>query len=341
MADTVKDTVRSRRVSILVADGVDAARCAASARRCSRRARCPCWSAPRLGPLVDSNGQRALGRAEPADRLLRALRRGLRAGRQRRGRARRRARRARLGLRGLSPLQADRGDRRGSRAPAPLPGRTRRRSREAPRRVARARSTGMLRDGRAGVRGVRRRLRGGDRAPPLLGAQREGTASARRGTGDAWAAARSPPGGATSRVARVPSPEGGTRLASHIKTSRLVAGRRKEIRCQDRLRLFAGIVIGLALGLAACGDARNAERRPGGLPDVAARGDADDTGVNTRDQGDDPRRRSTSRTASAISRSRVRSGSRSSDADLLDRRREREGDHRARRRNATRPGRER
>ena len=61
---------------------------------------------------------------------------------------------------------------------------------------------------------------------------------------------------------------------------------------QNRLALLAGI----ALGLAACGDAQDTEREVmAQRPDVAARPDAvadaprdaDDTGVNTRDRGED------------------------------------------------------
>jgi catalase len=57
MADTVKNTVQSRRVSILVADGVDA-----GSLRWVREAllvggALPVLVAPRLGPVADSNGR--------------------------------------------------------------------------------------------------------------------------------------------------------------------------------------------------------------------------------------------------------------------------------------------
>jgi len=50
------------------------------------------------------------------------------------------------------------------------------------------------------------------------------------------------------------------------------------------------LVVGIALGLAACGEGRDVADEPGApAPDVAARGDtedADDTGVNVRDRGE-------------------------------------------------------
>ena len=204
MADTVKDTVRSRRVSILVADGVDADSLRSVREALLAEGALPVLVGAAARPARRLEGRPALGRAEPAHRLLRALRRGLRAGRRRRRRARRGARRDRLDLRGLSPLQADRRHRRRRRAPAPLPGRTRRRSREAPGRVARARSTGMLRVGRAGVRGVRRDLRGGDRPPPLLGARREEPPRRARRPRDPRASARARHSNVTAEMLQSP-----------------------------------------------------------------------------------------------------------------------------------------
>ena len=52
-----------------------------------------------------------------------------------------------------------------------------------------------------------------------------------------------------------------------------------------RNRLWLLVVI--VLGMAACGDTRDAGHEA--APDVAARGDADDTGRNTRDRDDDVR----------------------------------------------------
>lgn len=49
-----------------------------------------------------------------------------------------------------------------------------------------------------------------------------------------------------------------------------------------RIQLLLFVVT--ALALAACGEARDVEG-PGAAPDVAARGEADDTGVNVRDRG--------------------------------------------------------
>jgi catalase len=57
MAETVKDTVRSRRVSILVADGVDAASLAAVRDALLAEGALPVLVAPRLGPVSDSNGR--------------------------------------------------------------------------------------------------------------------------------------------------------------------------------------------------------------------------------------------------------------------------------------------
>ena len=57
MADTVKDTVRSRRVSILVADGVDAESLRTMREVLLAEGAAPVLVAPRLGPVVDSNGR--------------------------------------------------------------------------------------------------------------------------------------------------------------------------------------------------------------------------------------------------------------------------------------------
>jgi catalase len=56
MADTVKDTVRSRRVSILVADGVHAESLRSVRQVILSHGALPLLVAPRLGPVVDSNG---------------------------------------------------------------------------------------------------------------------------------------------------------------------------------------------------------------------------------------------------------------------------------------------
>jgi catalase len=57
MAETVKDTVRSRRVSILVADGVDAESLHNVRQVVLAEGAMPVLVAPRLGPLIDSNGR--------------------------------------------------------------------------------------------------------------------------------------------------------------------------------------------------------------------------------------------------------------------------------------------
>jgi catalase len=56
MADTVKDTIRSRRISILVADGVDAESLRIVRATLLAERALPVLVAPRLGPLLDSNG---------------------------------------------------------------------------------------------------------------------------------------------------------------------------------------------------------------------------------------------------------------------------------------------
>jgi catalase len=56
MADTVKDTARSRRVSILVADGVEAESLRNVREVLLLEGALPVLVAPRLGPVVDSNG---------------------------------------------------------------------------------------------------------------------------------------------------------------------------------------------------------------------------------------------------------------------------------------------
>jgi catalase len=58
MADTVKDTVRSRRISILVADGVDAQSLRVVRERLLAEGALPVLVAPRLGFVVDSGGDR-------------------------------------------------------------------------------------------------------------------------------------------------------------------------------------------------------------------------------------------------------------------------------------------
>jgi catalase len=57
MADTVKDTVKSRRVSILAADGVDAESLQAVRLTLLAQGALPVVVAPRLGPVVDSDGR--------------------------------------------------------------------------------------------------------------------------------------------------------------------------------------------------------------------------------------------------------------------------------------------
>jgi catalase len=56
MADTVKDTVRTRRVAILAADGVDAESLRNVREALLAEGALPVLVAPRLGPLADSNG---------------------------------------------------------------------------------------------------------------------------------------------------------------------------------------------------------------------------------------------------------------------------------------------
>ena len=56
MAGTVKDTVQSRRISILAADGVDAESLRVMCERLLAEGALPVLVAPRLGPLRDSNG---------------------------------------------------------------------------------------------------------------------------------------------------------------------------------------------------------------------------------------------------------------------------------------------
>jgi catalase len=56
MADTVKDTIRSRRVAILVADGVEAESLRTVHEALLAEAALPVLVAPRLGPVADSNG---------------------------------------------------------------------------------------------------------------------------------------------------------------------------------------------------------------------------------------------------------------------------------------------
>jgi catalase len=58
MADTVRDTVTSRRVSILVADGVDAESLVRVREALIAAGAMPVLVAPRLGPVVDSEGRR-------------------------------------------------------------------------------------------------------------------------------------------------------------------------------------------------------------------------------------------------------------------------------------------
>jgi catalase len=57
MADTPKDTVRSRRISILVADGVDAQSLRVVRERLLAERAQPVLVAPRLAPVVDSDGE--------------------------------------------------------------------------------------------------------------------------------------------------------------------------------------------------------------------------------------------------------------------------------------------
>jgi catalase len=57
MAETVKDTVRSRRVSILVADGVDAESLRTMREVVLAEEALPVLVAPRLGPVTDSDGK--------------------------------------------------------------------------------------------------------------------------------------------------------------------------------------------------------------------------------------------------------------------------------------------
>jgi catalase len=57
MADTVKDTVRSRRVSILVAEGVDSESLRSVREALLAEGALPVLVAPRLGPLADSRGR--------------------------------------------------------------------------------------------------------------------------------------------------------------------------------------------------------------------------------------------------------------------------------------------
>jgi catalase len=57
MADTVKDTVRSRRVAILVADGVDSEALLGMREVLLSKGALPVLIAPRLGPLFDSSGR--------------------------------------------------------------------------------------------------------------------------------------------------------------------------------------------------------------------------------------------------------------------------------------------
>jgi len=56
MVDTVKDSVKSRRVAILVADGVDARALRSLRDNLLARDALPVLVAPRLGPVLDSNG---------------------------------------------------------------------------------------------------------------------------------------------------------------------------------------------------------------------------------------------------------------------------------------------
>ena len=116
MADTVKDTAKTRKVAILAADGVDAAAVAGMQRLLKAAGAQSKVVAPRLGALDGRARPGGPRRLESAHRGLRPVRRRVcPRGRQERGSARGGGVRGAVRQRGLQALQGHRGERRRSR----------------------------------------------------------------------------------------------------------------------------------------------------------------------------------------------------------------------------------